>query len=94
MLRLFRRLCQPMLLPQDGWMPQPPQHPQLLLRLRSPQRVIQSPANDKVPGLLEKGILGVVDLWYFFSYLPVILSLCVSWLPFGCLEFSPEYNIF
>ena len=57
MLRQFRRLCQPMLLRQDGSMPRPPQHLQLLLRLPSPRREIQSPANDEVPGLPETEFL-------------------------------------
>ena len=57
MLRLFRRLRQLMLLRQDGWMPRPPQHPQLLPCLTSPQREIQSLANDEVPGLPENEFL-------------------------------------
>ena len=57
MLRLFRPLRQLMLLRQDGWMPRPPQHPQLVPRHTSQQLEIQSKANDEVPGLPENEFL-------------------------------------
>ena len=57
MLRLFRRLRQLLSLQQDGWMPRPPQHPQLLPPLTSPRREIQRSTNDEVPGLPENEFL-------------------------------------
>ena len=73
MLRLFHRLRRLMLLRQEGWMPRPPQHPQLLPHLTSPQREIQSPASDKVPRLPENEFL---QLWIFSIVLAVGLYRC------------------